>query len=346
MILVHPDSSLSGKACVKCGLEFTPRTSSGLVFRLPCGHTAHVPWFDEARGRDDVAYCPECDEVVDMRPGATAAILRSASAEDDSQATVLWPMSLEMVQHKVWALLNDMSAKNFDETMAQLLQITAQSKYETNGRTLRQVIDLVIRKATGESLHSFMFMYAKLFKYMLERTSPDIRDESILDKNGTAVCGSVLAGKYLLNRCQEDFEHGWLAALAPPGKDTKPSGGNRASDERKCSDVFGEQEGFNFVQFLGELYNVGLITERVIHDCLRRLLFGDGLTEARVKSFCTLLRTVGAGLDTSAKSSVMMDAHFSRIQEAVSLQNLPSHLKYLLMDLMDLRMNGWVEVAQ
>lgn len=56
-------------------------------------------------------------------------------------------------------------------------------------------------------------MYAKFCERMLKTMSPDIRDENILDKSGQVVNGGALFRKYLLNRCQEEFERGWKIDL-------------------------------------------------------------------------------------------------------------------------------------
>jgi translation initiation factor 4G len=120
-------------------------------------------------------------------------------------------MDPEMVQRKVKAALNKMTPEKFDKIADQVLVIAAQSKDEADGRTLRQVIQLTFEKATDEA--HWASMYAKFCKRMLETMSPEIRDESILDKNGNVVSGGNLFRKYLLNRCQEEFERGWKMDL-------------------------------------------------------------------------------------------------------------------------------------
>jgi translation initiation factor 4G len=96
----------------------------------------------------------------------------------------------EMVQRKVKAALNKMTPENFDRISDQILTIAAQSKNETDGRTLRQVIQLTFEKACDEA--HWASMYAKFCKRMLETMNPDIRDENVLDKNGNVVSGGPL----------------------------------------------------------------------------------------------------------------------------------------------------------
>ena len=120
-------------------------------------------------------------------------------------------MDPETVQRKVKAALNKMTPEKFERLADQILEIAAQSKHETDGRTLRQVIQLTFEKATDEA--HWAPMYAMFCAKMLESMSPDIKDENVKDKSGAIVVGGNLFRKYLLNRCQEEFERGWKVNL-------------------------------------------------------------------------------------------------------------------------------------
>lgn len=91
-------------------------------------------------------------------------------------------MPPDVVQRKVKAALNKMTPEKFDRISSQILEIVSQSKDESDGRTLRQVIQLTFEKATDEA--HWAPMYAKFCKSMLESMSPEIKDENIRDKNG------------------------------------------------------------------------------------------------------------------------------------------------------------------
>lgn len=245
----------------------------------------------------------------------------------------------DMVQRKVKAALNKMTPENFDRISAQILEIASQSKDETDGRTLRQVIQLTFEKATDEG--HWASMYAKFCKKMLESMSPEIRDENVKDKNGNVVTGGNLFRKYLLNRCQEEFERGWKVNLPP-----KPEG---ATDEAAMmSDEYyaaaaAKRRGLGLVKFIGELYKLGMLTERIMHQCVKKLVDYEGVPEeAEVESLSNLLRTIGASLDASEKGHAMMNAYFQRIGQMIETPGLQSRLKFMLMDVVDLRRANWV----
>jgi translation initiation factor 4G len=253
-------------------------------------------------------------------------------------------MEPDMVQRKVKAALNKMTPEKFDKIADQVLAIAAQSKDEADGRTLRQVIQLTFEKATDEA--HWASMYAKFCKRMLETMSADIKDESILDKNGNVVSGGNLFRKYLLNRCQEEFERGWKMAL--PDKPEGERGEEKSEEAVMLSDEYyiaaaAKRRGLGLVQFIGELYKLSMLTERIMHECVKKLVDYTGIPdEAEIESLTKLLKTIGYNLDSTEKGKPMMDVYFSRIQAMIDTPELPSRLRFMLMDIIDLRKKQWV----
>jgi translation initiation factor 4G len=247
-------------------------------------------------------------------------------------------MAPDMVQRKVKANLNKMTPEKFEKIADQILEIAAQSKDETDGRTLRQVIQLTFEKATDEA--HWASMYAKFCKRMLESMNPDIKDEGILDKNGNIVTGGNLFRKYLLNRCQEEFERGWKMNLPE-----KPEG--ESEEAVMLSDEYyimaaAKRRGLGLVKFIGELYKLNMLTERIMHMCLKKLVDYEGVPdEAEVESLSSLLKTIGRNLDDTDKGKQMMDVYFTRINQMRETPALPSRLSFMLLDIMDLRRKGW-----
>ncbi|KAF4997827.1 hypothetical protein FGRMN_3575 [Fusarium graminum] len=267
---------------------------------------------------------------------------KGASASGDVPTSGL--LEPEMVQRKVKAALNKMTPEKFDKIADQILDIASQSKQETDGRTLRQVIQLTFEKATDEA--HWASMYAKFCKRMLETMSPEVRDDRIKDRTGQIVSGGNLFRKYLLNRCQEEFERGWAVNL--PEKPEEEEEGKKTGEAALLSDEYyaaaaAKRRGLGLVQFIGELYKLGMLTERIMHECVHKLVDYKGVPdEAEIESLSKLLRTIGANLDSTEKGRPMMDAYFQRIQTMMDLPELPSRLKFMLLDVVDLRRANWV----
>ena len=245
----------------------------------------------------------------------------------------------EEVQRKVKAALNKMTPEKFEKIGDQILAITAQSKDEADGRTLRQVIQLTFDKATDEA--HWASMYAKFCRKMLESMNPDVKDENIKDKTGAAVAGGNLFRKYLLNRCQEEFERGWKVNIPAP-KEGQDAEAAILSDEYYVA-MAAKRRGLGLVKFIGELFKLGMLTERIMHECVKKLVDYEGTPdEAEIESLTSLLRTIGRQLDDPAsKGQGRMDVYFERITAILNMPDLNSRLKYMLMDIIDLRKNHW-----
>jgi translation initiation factor 4G len=235
----------------------------------------------------------------------------------------------DVVQRKVKSNLNKMTPEKFDKISDQILEIAAQSKDESDGRTLRQVIQLTFEKATDEA--HWASMYAMFCKRMLESMSPDIKDENIKDKHGQVVTGGNLFRKYLLNRCQEEFERGWKVNL-PPKPEGQTEEAVMLSDEYYIA-AAAKRRGLGLVKFIGELYKLGMLTERIMHECVKKLLDYDGMPdEAEIESLTSLLKTVGRDLDDPrSKAQPRMDAYFERMQAIMDMPDLPSRLKFMIL---------------
>ncbi|KAJ4305049.1 hypothetical protein N0V90_000579 [Kalmusia sp. IMI 367209] len=247
-------------------------------------------------------------------------------------------MAPDMVQRKVKAALNKMTPEKFDKISDQILEIAGQSKNEDDGRTLRQVIQLTFEKACDEQHWSSM--YAKFCQKMLMTMSTDIRDENVKDKHGQPVVGGALFRKYLLNRCQEEFEKGWEVNLP-----TKPEG--EPSKEVMLSDEYyiaaaAKRKGLGLIQFIGELYKLNMLTLRIMHECVLKLLDFEGLPdESAIESLVKLLRTVGATMATADAGPKMLSVYFERVEKIMNMEGLPSRLKFMLLDLVDIRKANW-----
>ncbi|KAL6704328.1 hypothetical protein ACN47E_008284 [Coniothyrium glycines] len=243
----------------------------------------------------------------------------------------------DVVQRKVKAALNKMTPEKFDKISDQILEIAAQSKDETDGRTLRQVIQLTFEKACDESHWSSM--YAKFCSRMLQTMSTDIKDENVRDKHGNPVVGGALFRKYLLNRCQEEFERGWEVNLPDAPEDGKEA--QLLSDDYYIA-AAAKRKGLGLIQFIGELYKLGMLTLRIMHECVLKLLDFEGLPdEAAIESLVKLLRTVGSTMESAEAGPKMINMYFERIEKVMNMDGLPSRMRFMLLDTIDMRRAGW-----
>ena len=97
-------------------------------------------------------------------------------------------------------------------------------------------------------------------------------------------------------------------------------------------------------RFIGELYKLGMLTARIMHECVRKLLAVDPSDEESHECLCRLVTTVGQNLDnldieTKSKGPVQglcdMSNYFKEMNKLVNEKKTSSRLRFLLQDLSD-----------
>ena len=185
--------------------------------------------------------------------------------------------------------------------------------------------------------------------FVLEEICPNAQDDGIRNAEGKAITGGLLFCKYLLNRCQEDFERGWVAkeatAAAAALKSTEDAAIKQANEQNKdgkdtdevelYSDEYyaaakAKRRGLGLIRFIGELFKLQMLTERIMHECIKKLLGNvENPEEEEIESLCKLLTTVGQILDTQ-KARAHMDVYFQRMRELTRNGNVTPRMAFML----------------
>ena len=250
----------------------------------------------------------------------------------------------EIVGRKVRGLLNKLTMEKFDSISDQIITWTNKSKKENNGWTLHRVIQLLFENAIRKAAWSEM--YAHLCRKMMEQISPEVRDDGIKNNEGEPIGGSQLFRKYLLNRCQDDFERGRAAkeatatlksmdgevskAVNDKMKADRKDGGSVQYSEEYYAAQKARGQGLCLIKFIGELFKMQMLTERIMHECVKKLLGNvDNPKEEEIESLCTHLATVGSLLDTP-KARAHLDVYFSRMRELAKDPGLTPRMQFML----------------
>jgi len=255
---------------------------------------------------------------------------RKALASTDSDAPGVVDRK---VRGKVRALLNKLTMEKFDSISDQIIQWANRSENQKDGRTLIQIIRLIFERATSEATWSEM--YARLCRKMMERISSKVHDEGIKDPEGKPIAGGELFRKYLLKRCQESFERGWIAKEAVAIKDANERNGGgevalyseeyyAAQKARRCS------RGLSLIKFIGELFKLRMLTERTLHEYIKKLIgTAHDPEEEEIESLCMLMTSVGLLLDTQ-RGRAHMDVYFQRMKELTQNLNVSPRMRFML----------------
>ncbi|PCH36545.1 ARM repeat-containing protein [Wolfiporia cocos MD-104 SS10] len=258
-----------------------------------------------------------------------------------------------IVDRKVRALLNKLTMKSFDSISGQIIAWANKSEKEKDARTLIQVIRLVLEQATNDATWSEI--YARLCRKMMEQISSKIQDDSIKNAEGRPIVGGQLFRKYLLNRCQEDFERGWVAketdAISAATKAIEDEAAKAAAKGTQNSDMYWDEpyaaqkarrRGLGLIKFIGELFKLQMLTERIMHECIKKLISNvDNPEYEEIESLCKLMTTVGKLLDTP-KARAHVDIYFSRMKGLCRNPNVNYRMQFMLQDVIELRDRQWV----
>ena len=100
------------------------------------------------------------------------------------------------------------------------------------------------------------------------------------------------------------------------------------------------------IKFIGELFAQKILNEKIMHDCVKRLL--ESKEEDTIECLCKLMATIGKLLDRE-EARHYMDYYFDQMkQTAHEIGSNPAQfpsgvrLKFMILDTIDLRKNRYV----
>ncbi|RCH95895.1 hypothetical protein CU097_010313 [Rhizopus azygosporus] len=244
-------------------------------------------------------------------------------------------LSEEVITRKVKALLNKLTIEKFDSISEQIFSYAKQSEKEEDGMALRTVIKLTFEKACDEP--AFASMWARLCHRMSSSMTNDIRDTSLLDDQGNPSCGVLLFRKYLFSRCQVEFEKGWKVNMPEADESAMLTDEYYAAAKAK-------RQGLGLIQFIGELFKLEMLSERIMYGCLIKLCNDpQNAGDEEAESLCKLLTTIGKTLDSKPKTSKWVDIVTARMKnEMMNSPKISSRVKFMIQDVFDLRKQNWV----
>ncbi|KAK6143009.1 hypothetical protein DH2020_023357 [Rehmannia glutinosa] len=95
------------------------------------------------------------------------------------------------------------------------------------------------------------------------------------------------------------------------------------------------------IRLIGELYKKRMLTERIMHECINKLLGQyQNPDEENIEALCKLMSTIGEMID-HPKAKDHMDAYFDIMAQLSNNMKLSSRVRFMLKDSIDLRKNKW-----
>lgn len=232
----------------------------------------------------------------------------------------------EIKQRQLKAILNKLTPQNFEKLFEKVKEVNIDSAH-----TLTGVISQIFDKALMEP--TFCEMYSD-FCFHLSGALPDFNEDN----------EKITFKRLLLNKCQEEFERG--------EKEEAEANNVERDGEMTCNVVEREEKKLRArrrmlgnIRLIGELYKKKMLTERIMHECIKKLIGKDQTQyenpdEEDIEALCKLMSTIGVMID-HYKSKDHIDAYFDIMSKLSNNLKLSSRLRFMLKDSIDLRRNKW-----
>lgn len=225
----------------------------------------------------------------------------------------------QVKQRTLKAILNKLTPQNFDKLFEQVKEVNID-----NAVTLTGVISQIFDKALMEP--TFCEMYAN-FCYHLASELPDLSVDN----------EKITFKRLLLNKCQEEFERGEREEEEANKVDVE--GETKLSEaEREAKRLKARRSMLGNIRLIGELYKKRMLTERIMHECIKKLLGNPD--EENIEALCKLMSTIGQMID-HPKAKEHMDAYYDSMRQLSNNMKLSSRVRFMLKDALDLRKNRW-----
>eukprot|EP00731_Ephydatia_muelleri_P015436 Em0008g1156a len=235
------------------------------------------------------------------------------------------------VFHKFQSILNKLTPQKFTE----LAEVTCQLKINTMER-LRGVVELIFTRAITET--TFIEVYANLCRVMAPLAVETVHAEG---KPQT-----ITFKRLLLSRCQQEFEKDMQE---DEERKTMQKGVETAETEEirkqrqmelEAAEMASRHQSLGNIRFIGELYKLKILSESIIHDCMRKSLASTS-DEKSLERFAKLMTVTGKELDKE-EAKLEMDTYFSIVNDIIKNKTVSKRVQFLLQDVVDLRDNQWV----
>jgi hypothetical protein len=216
------------------------------------------------------------------------------------------------VERTMKSILNKLTIEKFDALYTQLTQCGLRTSSH-----VESLVAEVFEKATVQ--HHFIPMYADLCA----------RLNAWFEKEGTP--GDCNFRKILLDQCQSQFEK----SLEP----MKLTSDDEEEREEEASRY--KKRMLGNIRLVGELLTRKMLSPKVLIACSSELLTAPFVSD-RLESLAALLTTAGPTFDDPSWPYHAVLGHtFGRVLDVSKDTSVPTRVRFLLTDLLELRNSGW-----
>jgi len=222
----------------------------------------------------------------------------------------------------VRGILNKLTPEKFDKLSRNLTNIGIDCK-----TILKGIIILIFEKAIDEP------KYCEIYARLCQKLSQDAPNFDEPDSKSNTFL------RLLLSKCQDEFETRSKASSVFDRKDEP------LTEMEKHAKDMAKRKMLGNLKFIGELGKFDLLQEAILHKCIQQLLAKKKRTSLcdmaeDIECLCQIVSTIGKRLDTPRAKNIM-DQYFARMKTLSQSEELPSRIRFMLQDVIDLRLMGW-----
>ena len=249
----------------------------------------------------------------------------------------------ELVKLKkdVLGILDNICPQNFDFLMERLMErliglpITSQTH-------LQECVELIFEKAVEEPE----------FSVIASRMCQVLQMKKVLAENSETE--TVNFRKLLISRCQKEFDKDYMESFDMDKYRADMAAAQTDNDRKQIKAEFEQMEmklrrrSLGNIRFIGELYKLQMLTARIMHECVKKLL--KTTDEESLECLCRLLTTVGQVLDTETKQRLSkgpqnglydLSVYFNEMKKITQDKKVCSRVRFLMQDVIELRLADW-----
>jgi len=237
----------------------------------------------------------------------------------------------------VLAILNKLCPQKFDILVEKFTALPI-----TNQSHLQECMELIFEKAVDEP--GFSVAYARMCQVL--------QMKKVLAENSETE--TVNFRKLLISRCQKEFDKDYMESLDRDKYRADMAAAQTDDDRKQIKAVFEQMEmklrrrSLGNIRFIGELYKLQMLTARIMHECVKKLL--KTTDEESLECLCRLLTTVGQVLDTETKQRLSkgpqnglndLSVYFNEMKKITQDKKVCSRVRFLMQDVIELRLADW-----
>jgi len=167
--------------------------------------------------------------------------------------------------------------------------------------------------------------------------------------------------RFLVNTCQRAFERDYMDVPEKNQRNNNfiPNGTELKGDDWLEKERIARKRALGNIRFIGELFRLKVLTVRIIHEVVKKLLERpeDESTEAKeeqLECLCKLIKTVGKSFEeetlrllehpdkSKSKGLQKVDIYFIKIKSLIDKKANSPRIRFMMQDLLELRQNRWV----